>query len=601
MCGIYFTNSALSKQSLSYRLEKSKFRGRDNSGVLITDGYSFGHNRLAIVDLDSRSNQPFIYGGVVIVFNGEVYNFIELRDSLQSLGYVFETESDTEVICASYLEWGIDCLARFVGMFSFVLYDTAKDEIFCARDRLGVKPLYYTINDSCLEIASQVGMIENKGALDPVSVELYKKYGYVPTPKSIYCNILKLEAGSYFILKRGQSEVKVKSYWNIKSNKRKTETSMSSEIVWKSLIEDAVKVRLVSDLKIGAFLSSGVDSTVVTKLSKLYGDLGGSFTVGFGEKEFDESSLARVISERIGIKNSAVKFDANELLGELDSFFKAFDEPFSDVAALPSLAISKMYKKHFTVAMSGDGGDELFLGYRNYRLLRHVNKLLKVPFVLRIFMSLILKGILIIIPAKRLGYLAGILSHRNSNDFAISYFSDFQTLSEAQKFHAKSSGIYDLLGTLPSLIEKVSFLNTHLWLESNNNVKVDRSSMYYGIEVRSPFMDHRLFEYWRKNDLQSLYDQGRKSLLRSILQYYDLEELVSKKKKGFSVPISEWIRGEILLSYFSKVIHDRKYFKALKLNYFHFHYILFLHRFGLVDNGQWIWRVLVLLKWYDEK
>ena len=601
MCGFYFSNFNLVESEVKRRLGRAKFRGPDYSGVLVYGRFSFGHNRLSIVDLDGRSNQPFCYSDYILVYNGEIFNYKEIRQELVEFGYKFLTESDTEVICAAYIEWGVNCVNRFVGMFAFVLLDKNTSEIFAARDRLGVKPFYYSFDDGLLEIASQISMLSSNKNVDDDSVNLYLKYGYVPTPKSIFKGVCKLEAGSFFVFREGDLELKIKSYWSINSpveNDQSLEAQANGEC-WQNLIEEAVKIRMNADVKVGTFLSSGVDSSVISKLASVYSNkLYSTFTVGFDVHEFDESKAAKDISNEIGLKNICLEFNSQSLANELIPFFNAFDEPFSDLAALPSLALAKHFKEHMTVALTGDGGDELFLGYKNYKYLKVIEKIFGLPIFLKGILNVLFSLLWVVLPTKKLSYIRGILSQRNLNDLAISFFSNFGVINSAQREHAERSGIYDLLNRCPSLLEKIASLNIHMWLESNNNVKTDRSSMYYGVELRSPFLDHRLYDYWKKLDVVALYDSGKKTILRSILGHATLHNLVSAKKRGFGVPIDKWMR-----SYFGEKIFEilkrKDIFKQIGLNVFWFKYVFLLHRLGLINRGDWIWRRYVLIKWYE--
>lgn len=601
MCGFYFSNFFVSEFDVRKRLSRAQFRGPDFSDVKIEGCYSFGHNRLSIIDLDSRSNQPFSYMNYIVVYNGEIYNYREIRSSLILEGYEFSTDSDTEVLCASYDKWGVNCLNEFIGMFSFVIFNKLNNEIFCARDRLGVKPFYYALDNGRLEVASQLSMIEHKEEIDNDALHLYLKYGYIPTPKSIYSNVKKLEAGSYFILNNKECDIKPLAYWSLHSGRH--EVSCASETLrrWQILIEEAVRIRLNADVNLGTFLSSGVDSTLVSKYASLFSkDISSTFTVGFDEFEFNESNLAREISHKIGIKNICVNFNPNDLLSELGPFFVAFDEPFSDIAALPSLALSREFKKNMTVALSGDGGDELFLGYKNYKYLPLLEFIIRIPFFIRRVFRTVLSLLIFILPSRRLLYLHGVLSQRNLNELALSFFADFSQTSRIQKCHALNSGIFDLLNLHSGLLEKIAVLNVRLWLESNSNVKTDRSSMFYGVELRSPFLDHRLYDFWKTIKLKSLYDSGRKNILRGLLNLFELGEYVSRKKRGFSVPINDWIKGS-MRSEIDSLSNCKAIFEEVGVSYYRFKYIVLLNNWGLINRGNWIWRIFVLIKWHENQ
>ncbi len=597
MCGIYFNSAFVSNKLLNKTLENVKYRGPDNKDILRVANCTLAHLRLSIIDLDSRSNQPMSKNNISIVFNGEIYNFLEIKDELLSLGCEFLTQSDTEVIIEAYRYWGISCLKKFNGMFAFVILDLSLNKVFVCRDRLGVKPIFYNLDNNNLQVASLSSMIISNKNINKESIQLYTSFGYIPTPYTVYDNIFKLESGNYLEWDLKNKVYSNKSYWSLKKDDNLKKDINNDDL--KKLLIDCVKIRQISDVKIGSFLSSGVDSVFVSLLSKkLNNSFGSAFTIGFKEKKLDETPKASILADKIGVDHFSRSLDKDDLLISLENFIKAFDEPFSDSAALPSILLSKLYKKKMTVALSGDGGDELFYGYKHYKWANILNYVYKIPFFIRIFFSNIIKFFNQFYKGRFLYYLSGMLSHPNKNELAISFFSAFQPLNQIQKKYFFSSLNSELKNKI-NLIDKVAFVNNYMWLESNNNVKVDRSSMYSSIEVRSPLLDYRLFDLWKNGCFQ--YDNGKKSLLKKIILDFSnqgvLNEL-SSEKKGFTVPISSWLRNELKQDLTNCI--KKKYFDELGISdqYNFVNQIYQEHISFKADWGELLWRYYVLVKWF---
>lgn len=593
MCGIYLTNIPFSNKQVEQKLEKIRFRGPDNISVLKNENISLGHLRLSILDLDKRSNQPFIFGYLTLVYNGEIYNFKEVKNSLIQEGYSFETTSDTEVLLKGYHAWGEKILDRINGMFAFAVYDENKKTVFIARDRLGVKPLYYSWRNGKLELCSQLAPL-NKSKLDQEAISIYLQTGYIPSPFSIYEEIKKLPPGQYATFNLRENKKEIYSYWDLKEVEESDISYEDAKEQLHDLIVDAVKIRLQSDVPYGSFLSGGIDSALVSSIANsIQKEKLKTFTIGFDEKEFDESQDAEQFAKIIGSDHHLIRSNQEELSALLDTFFKAYDEPFADSSAIPSLLLNKKVKPHVTVVLSGDGGDESFLGYNHFEWARKVYGLFLIPFFLRRLATYF-------IPFKWIGKrgpsIKNIMLMKNFNEFIESIFTGFDTLLLKDK-KKWMSHYHKYLFLSKNKFQKVADLNLKLWLENDSNVKVDRASMSSSVEVRSPFLDYRIIEFARSLPIKyRLYGSTRKRILRDILSNYIPEPVFDKPKKGFSIPLAGWIRDSFK-DEFSKYLKTDKLKPIKNLDIAKIQRLFELHLTTDVDYSSYLWRVFVLSKW----
>ena len=593
MCGIYLTNIPFSNKQVEQKLEKIRFRGPDNISVLKNENISLGHLRLSILDLDERSNQPFNFRHLSLVYNGEIYNFKEIRKSLIEEGYSFDTTSDTEVLLKGYHAWGEKILDRINGMFAFAVYDENKKTVFIARDRLGVKPLYYSWRNGKLELCSQLAPL-NKSKLDQEAISIYLQTGYIPSPFSIYEEIKKLPPGQYATFNLRENKKEIHSYWDLKEVEESDISYEDAKEQLHDLIVDAVKIRLQSDVPYGSFLSGGIDSALVSSIANsIQKEKLKTFTIGFDEKEFDESQDAEQFAKIIGSDHHLIRSNQEELSALLDTFFKAYDEPFADSSAIPSLLLNKKVKPHVTVVLSGDGGDESFLGYNHFEWARKVYGLFLIPFFLRRLATYF-------IPFKWIGKrgpsIKNIMLMKNFNEFIESIFTGFDTLLLKDK-KKWMSHYHKYLFLSKNKFQKVADLNLKLWLENDSNVKVDRASMASSVEVRSPFLDYRIIEFARSLPVKyRLYGSKRKRILRDILSNYIPEPVFDKPKKGFSIPLAGWIRDSFK-DEFSKYLKTDKLKPIENLDIAKIQRLFELHLTTDVDYSSYLWRVFVLSKW----
>lgn len=598
MCGIYITNIPFEKEEVIDKLKTIEFRGPDNLGYDKVDNISLGHLRLSILDLEQRSNQPMTLDNLHIVFNGEIYNFLSIKHELISLGYQFNTKSDTEVLLFGYKEWGADIVPKLNGMFAFAIYDVLSNKVFCARDRTGVKPFFYFWDEGQFEICSQMRPLFNsESKISEEAISMYLDCGYVPSPFSILENVFKLPPGNTMLIDLTTQTKTISEYWNLNSVDVSEISYDEAKNKLHELLIDAVKIRLQSDVPIGTFLSGGIDSALVSSIaSKLSSEKINTFTIGFEDPKFDESKIAAQYAAIIESNHTETTCRPNEALKMLDNLIKVYDEPFADSSALPSLLLNSVTKKYVTVALSGDGGDESFLGYNHFDALLNFNKFSKIPFfVRRIGAFFYNENLTIIQPAT----INSLLKTKTSDDYSWGIFTGFDSLQK--KRNTKWFKLYDNFRFYAKdCIQRMADLNIKLWLENDSNVKVDRASMAYSVEVRSPFLDYRVIEFARTLPVSYRYNSGiKKKILRDILSEYIPEDVFDQPKKGFSIPLHQWIREDLKQDIVYE-LSDDFLSKVPNLDIPKFKKQLRLHLENKTDYTFNIWKLFVLAKWYKE-
>lgn len=594
MCGIYLTNHSYSEKTIREKLDSISYRGPDHQGYTEVDKTKLGHNRLSIIDLDPRSHQPMQVEGHSIVFNGEIYNYLDVKQQLIKEGVSFHTSSDTEVLVKGYIAWGEKILDHINGMFAFAVYNEKDNHVFVARDRLGVKPVYYNWNNGKLELASQLSPLTSNGELDHEAIQMYLSMGYIPTPKSIYRDICKLPAGSFALFDLNQSTKSITSYWELEQVKTRNIPYQQAKQELKVLLQDAVKIRLQSDVAYGSFLSGGIDSALVSSMAnEALPEPLKTFTIGFEDKKYDESDIAQQIADYIGSDHRITMCKSTDPLTLLDDFFKVYDEPFADSSALPSLLLNKVTKPYATVVLSGDGGDESFLGYNHFEWLKQVSFIYQIPYVVRMTIQKFFPFDWL---GKRGKSIKNIIGYKSLSKFIQHIFTGFDpiTLDKIQSWF-KPYQKHLQLATTP--LQKAADLNIRLWLEGDSNVKVDRASMAYSVEVRSPFLDYRVIEFARSLPVRYRYNGNvRKRILRDILSEYIPEKIFDQPKKGFSVPLDKWTKDELkneILHYLEK----NKLNQIPNLNLAKVNRIIEEHYSDKADYSMYIWRIYVLSKW----
>ncbi len=574
MCGISGIVDVLRKRPINQGLVRAMndtlvHRGPDGEGFHFEPGVGFGHRRLSIIDLEG-GKQP-LYNedeSVVVTYNGEIYNFQALSAELIDSGHSFRTHCDTEVIVHAWEEWGVKCLDRFNGMFAFALWDRNRETLFIARDRLGIKPLHYAILDNGFvvfgsEIKALLKHPELSRSLDPRAIEDYFTFGYVPEPRSIFTSIQKLEPGTFLTIKRGEPVGTPTRYWDValdEASVARPTADIQSEL--RESLKAAVSRRLIADVPLGAFLSGGIDSSaVVAMMRQLDTDSLLTCSIGFSEKRYDESEYAELVakSNRTDHKMDLVEASDYSLLEKL---VHLYDEPYADSSAMPTYRVCELARKHVTVALSGDGGDENFIGYRRYRLFNMEERLRSFfPDVIRLplfgflgraypkldwaprvfrgkttFQALgkdsaeaYLHGVSIF-PAEGRGWL-----------FSDAFKRDLQGYRSSEVFsrHLENKHFEDPL-------RKIQYLDFKTYLPGDILTKVDRASMAHSLEVRVPFLDHE-FVAWTASLPTSVKLRGSsgKDVLKKSLEPLLPKEVLYRSKMGFAVPLDVWFRGSL--------------------------------------------------------
>lgn len=601
MCGIYgTTNFRFSDVTVRQKLNRINFRGPDFSSVVKNESVIFGHNRLSILDLDKRSNQPFEYGDLLIVFNGEIYNFQELKVQLKSFGYTFRTNSDTEVICALYLKYGHDCVKHLNGMFAFVIYDKRQNKLFGARDRLGQKPLYYSLENDSFEFASQVSQIAigNSYEIDETSISQYLLWKYIPEPCSIYKEVRKLKAGYCFIYDLEKHQYNELRYWDIPFKYGDYKGSFESACHdLEVLLQDSVKMRMVSDVPLGVFLSGGIDSSLISALAQKESSSSiRTFSIKFNEQGFDESRYAEEVARVLGTNHLTIPCTYKEGLDLIERHNYYYDEPFSDSSAIPSMLLAKHTKKHVTVALTGDAGDESFLGYTRYKWLLSVSSIYKSPFFLRKNLGRILSNL----PHNKASIIGDGLQHLDIESLYI------RMMSSLNNHHLinPSLGISEtynsfLYNSKKPLLEKISDFDLKTYLNGDINTKVDRASMAFSLEARSPFLDYRIVEFGRSLPTSFKYSRGnQKVILKQILNKYVPDELFERPKAGFTMPFQKWFRNE-LREMVLDTLNEDNLKKIPNLNVDFVLKQIQNHMAGKTNFYPTIWSLIILTKWFD--
>jgi asparagine synthase (glutamine-hydrolysing) len=617
MCGItgifHFDSSREVDSSVLKRMTDSLIhRGPDGEGYYINKNIGLGHRRLSIIDLKT-GDQPLFNAdrSIGIVFNGELYNYIELREDLKKLGHSFRTDSDTEVVVKAYEEWGTACLGKFNGMWAFALWDDRKKTLFISRDRIGEKPIFFSTINRSFVFGSEIKSILQYGIekeINPEVLELYLVLGFVPSPYTYYRNIYKLEPGHYLIVsENGLQKLK---YWNLPMINEE-EMIRDPEIVHKTfeeLLYDSVRIRMRSDVPFGAFLSGGLDSSsIVALMSRISKNPVSTFTIGFDEKEFDESGLAKEVADqyRTDHYNQLVHQDSFD--DSLNKVLYHYDEPFGDSSAIPTGYVSAFASKYVKMVLTGDGGDEVLSGYTGYQGEKFADTYQKLP-------RFIKKGLPDIISFGS-GIFRGNIRYKLIRSKRVLHTSNLpftermiQKMSwgdnaEIEKLFVNSQQqikIRDYFGQLfeecpfRQNFNKMMFMNYKLTLPDDMLVKVDRMSMAYSLETRTPFIDYRLVEFMATVDKDvKMKGYERKSVLRNTIAKELPPDLLKARKRGFVVPLREWFKDEN----FKPKLDELERSPYLPLNKKALKSIILQHREGKENYGNFIWMLFVLDKW----
>jgi len=627
MCGIYGYTSFRERveQRVLHRMgDALGHRGPDDEGEIIHDSgdlsIGLGHKRLSIIDLSSAAKQPMTNEdeSIWLVFNGEIYNFKELRRELEQKGHRFKSRSDSEVIIHLYEEKGTRCLERLKGMFAFALWDDRSHSLFMARDRIGKKPLHYVWSQDGIVFASEIKALLRHPMvckeIDLNSLNKYLTYEYVPAPNTIFKSIKKIEPGHYLLVQKG--EIQSTRYWDIPLADNpigyKTEDEYLEEL--REILERAVTARLVADVPVGVLLSGGLDSGLVAALATKQNQQLECFSIGFEEPSFDESVYAGQIAQSLKVKHQLKIFNMEEMLENLYALPDIMDEPLADASILPTYLLSKFTSDRVKVALSGDGGDELFAGYQTYQ----AHKLVTYYNSLPAFLRNSLKSLTSYIP----------VSHNNlSTDFKIKQFMKGVGVSSEIRFfiwmgafidqekrallspeikaelghHNTYEDIFHHINTsrLSNDLERILYLSMKLYLQDGILVKVDRASMANSLEVRCPLLDQEFVEFvCRLPMLYKLNGFKTKYLLKKAAEGIIPEGIANRPKKGFGIPISRWLTGELREFMLDHLSEDRIKKQGL-FNHGYIKELMEQHLAKKKDNRKLLWTLLVFQIWYN--
>jgi len=575
MCGITgfcdFTKKSTQK-NLQNMTDVLHHRGPDDSGYsFFNDEFAdvgLGHRRLSILDLSSHGHQPMQFNDLEIVYNGEVYNFKEIREKLKKVNYTFESDSDTEVILKAYHKWGIKFVDKLNGMFSIVLYDKKKEEITFIRDRAGIKPFYYYEKDGLLLFSSELKSFHQhpqfKKQVSDEGTKLFFQYGYILEPYTIFENTYKLKAGHYLSIDLRTQKQSLNKYWDIIEcyNEKKLNVSFEeAKKETKKLLKTACEYRMISDVPVGIFLSGGYDSSAVAAI--LQSDRSEkikTFTIGFEEEKYNEAKEAKKIAQHLGTEHTEYYCTQKDALDILPNLPEIWDEPFGDNSVIPTTLVSQLARKDVTVSLSADGGDEVFGGYDKYtQALKYHNIFSKVPLkkqlgkVMEKFSSQAIpffnKTYNFDFRYKKVKDLLLSNSHLDTMNRLVMVFDEKESeklLNTRQTKIVTSFDKYESLNNSNHAIDKLMAIDYKTYQLDDILVKVDRATMSASLEGREPLLDYKLIEYVAKlpNDYK-IHNGDKKYLLKSIVHDYIPKELMDRPKMGFSMPLEEWFGDEL--------------------------------------------------------
>jgi len=625
MCGITgFVDykNRNSRADLEKMVDVLSHRGPDDNGVEIyrcnTCQVGLGHARLSIIDVSSSGHQPMSFENLTITYNGEIYNYIEIREELISLGHKFKTNSDTEVILHAYKQWKKEAVHKFIGMFAFAIYDKKSQELVLFRDRAGVKPLYYFVKDNIFLFSSELKSFysnpEFPKEIDNKSLGNYFNFGYIPAPNSIFKDTFKLQPGHILTYSLSKNSYSIAAYWKPRDFYSRHKLTISYDEAkhdLKVLLLNAFQYRMVADVPVGVFLSGGYDSTAVAALlqenmtNKLK-----TFTIGFKEGN-NEAPHAKQTAELLGTDHYeyvCTTKEAQDIISDLPFYY---DEPFADSSAIPTILVSKLARQYVTVALSADAGDEIFSGYNSYTLLRkYLGVLNKIPNSLKNSSIVSLNVLSKLLPGNKISLrhkIQGIYKSLNQDELLqgkllFKYMNSLpkeynkNLFNEEIKFYSSSYDTEPVIAI--DSIENAMLTDYQMYLSGDILTKVDRASMSVSLEGREPLLDHRIFEFVSRLPLQYKLDSFTgKRILKDIVHDYIPYEMMNRPKTGFSIPLKSWLQGDLsfLINEFlseeslakSEIFNSR--FVKKKIDLFKrdkLHYVPF------------IWKILMFQMWY---
>jgi asparagine synthase (glutamine-hydrolysing) len=630
MCGIggFLTvRTAAARDELEARLWRIiatlRHRGPDDEGVWTDGRAGLAHARLSIIDLSPAGHQPMASadGSAWMTYNGEIYNFAEIRQELEALGYPFRSRSDTEVIVNGWQAWGPKIFSRLRGMFALAIWDRQSRQLILARDRLGKKPLYYAPTATAFLFGSEIkALLAWPGfcrAADLSAIDSYLSFGYVAAPQTAFDGVRKLPAAHYLVVEAqpdgSLGEPELVRYWRLPKPRRARRHRPASELRRELVaqLEEAVRLRLISDVPLGAFLSGGVDSSaVVATMARVGGGRVKTFSIGFSAKEYDETRYARMVAERYATDHEELVVEP-DAIAVLPQLIWHYGEPFADPSAIPTYYVSQMARRKVTVALNGDGGDECFLGYPRYKAMQHLSRLDGMPRWSRIGLG---QSLALAPPAlqrrfklPRIRALLQAADQRPSRRYAftIVYFTDDDKAAgygDAMREHLAGAAL-DLIepyfAEADSLVSGANWADIHTYLPDDLMVKVDVAGMAHGLESRSPLLDHVFMEWAAELPEQSKLAGGEtKALFKSAMEPYLPNELLHRPKMGFGCPIDHWFRSGLRELAYDVLLSQ----SARQRNLFRPDYVRCLldeHCALTHDHHTRLWALLMLELWFE--
>lgn len=591
-------------------------RGPDQKGDFVDEGVSLGHSRLSIIDLSEKGKQPMKNedGSLQIVFNGEIYNFKELRDILEKQGHRFFSNTDTEVIIHAYEEWGVECVKKLRGMFAFAIWDSRNKQFFLARDRVGIKPLYYYFNSGKFMFASEIKAIllnpEVKREVYHKSLYYFMGYEFVPTPFTLFKSIKKLPPAHTLIFKN--NEIKFNKYWDLNFSKENDNESVLTDQIY-NLLQESVRLRLISDVPLGAFLSGGIDSSAIVGLmSQMTDEPVKTFTIGYEDESYSELNYARQVADHFGTDHKEIIIDP----GSIEHFENAvwyLDEPMTDPSLIPAYLFCREARKDVTVCLSGEGGDEVFLGYDRFVASKMDSYYRIIPEIIR---KNLISNIVGMLPPQqqKKGAINVVKRFIDGSDLPIDgwhmrwqYFSNKndekklykgplgQMTNDINPFEYLND--YYMSCNLKDRVAREQYMEMKSFLVDNVLVKVDRMSMANALEVRVPYLDHRFLEFCatipgslKLKGLTTKYI-FKKSMLKLLPK-----NIVYRKKQGFSFPIKNWLRNE-LKEYMADLLFNSDIIKE-NFDPTHLNKLVEQHLKGTHNHSHRLWALMNLEMWH---
>ncbi|MGC4100303.1 asparagine synthase (glutamine-hydrolyzing) [Ferruginibacter sp.] len=631
MCGIsgfVDFNKKTPRETLEKMNRIMAHRGPDGEGYEIYNDDSatvgLGHLRLSIIDLTEGGKQPMNYKHLHITFNGEVYNYAEIKKTLEAKGHQFQSHSDTEVILHAYAEWGSAALQQFIGMFAFAIYDEANHKIFACRDRAGVKPLFYYYKDGVFLFSSELKAIMQHPdfvkEINTDAVAMYMQYGYIPTPHCIFKNIRKLDPGHFIELSLQNKELASSQYWNVYDayNTDPLKIDLPDAITeTEKLLISAFQYRMVSDVPVGVFLSGGYDSTCVTALLQANNTQKiKTFTIGVADDGLNEAPFAKETAKHLGTDHTEYYCTEKEALEIVPMLPFFYDEPFADSSAIPTTLVSRIAREKVTVALSADGGDEIFAGYNRYDyVMKYGNKIKNIPGFMRKSAAVLMDAVPAdSIPFFKTKYLfhsryekvKSILQNSDKKNIFLNLTEHFSFKDVSQLFQKPVGKLVtafestELKEEYYSLINYMMAIDYQTYLLDDILQKVDRATMSVSLEGREPFLDHRIIEWAAKLPMEYKYNNGsKKFIIKEIVHKYIPKEMMDRPKKGFGIPISHWLENELkpfVNAYFDESfvqkqgIFNNEEVQKMRTSFY----------MGKKEKAEKIWFFLMFQMWYDK-